>query len=126
MATVNKIDIAGLEGNEAAQPRVFAHSAITIVLPAAMGSDTFRYIIPNTGVAPTTGDTQTVQTRGACIYIGSIANGSNLDVELEDGSRVIFKGLTAGSFLPILATKIYVTNSSEEETTTVSDILALF
>ena len=126
MATVNKIDIAGLEGNEAAQPRVFAHSAITVTLPAPMGSDTFRYVIPNTGVAPTTGDTQTVQTRGACIYIGSIASGSNLDVELEDGSRVIFKGLTAGSFLPILATKIYVTNGSEEQTTTASDILALF
>jgi hypothetical protein len=126
MATVNKIDIAGLEGNEAAQPRVFAHSAITVALPAAGGSDTFIYIIPNTGVAPTAGDTQTVQTRGACIYIGSIASGSNLDVELEGGSRVTFKGLTAGSFLPILATKIYVTNSSEEQTTTVSDILALF
>jgi hypothetical protein len=126
MATVNKIDIAGLEGNEAAQPRVFAHSAITVVLPAATGSDTFTYIIPNTGVAPTAGDTQTVQTRGACIYIGSIASGSNLDVELEGGSRVTFKGITAGSFLPILATKIYVTNSSEEQTTTVSDILALF
>ncbi len=126
MATVNKIDIAGLEGNEAAQPRVFAHSAITITLPGASGGDTFTYIVPNTGVRPSTGDTQTVQTRGACIYIGSIASGSDLDVELEDGSRVTFKGLTAGSFLPILATKIYVTNSSEDPTTTVSDILALF
>lgn len=127
MATVNKIDIAGLEGNEAAQPRVFAHSAIAVALPAEpSGSDTFVYIVPNTGVAPTTGDTQTVQTRGACIYIGSIAGGSDLDVELESGSRVTFKGLTAGSFLPILATKIYVTNSSEDPTTTVSDILALF
>ena len=126
MATVNKIDIAGLEGNEAAQPRVFAHSAITVVLPAPTGGDSFAYIVPNTGVTPTPGDTQTVQTRGACIYIGSIANGSDLDVELEDGSRVTFKGLTAGSFLPILATKIYVTDSSEERTTTASDILALF
>jgi hypothetical protein len=126
MATVNKIDIAGLEGNEAAQPRVFAHSAIAVALPAASGGDTFVYIVPNTGVAPTAGDTQTVQTRGACIYIGSIAGGSDLDVELESGSRVTFKGLTAGSFLPILATKIYVTNSSEDPTTTVSDILALF
>ena len=126
MATVNKIDIAGLEGNEAAQPRVFAHSAIAVILPSAMGNDSFKYVIPNTGVAPTTGDTQTVQTRGACIYIGSIAGGSDLDVELESGSRVTFKGLTAGSFLPILATKIYVTNSSEDPTTTVSDILALF
>tara|TARA_B110000285_G_C14925051_1_gene514577 strand:+ start:220 stop:600 length:381 start_codon:yes stop_codon:yes gene_type:complete len=126
MATVNKIDIAGLAGNEAAQPRVFAHSAIAVILPAPINQDSFTYIIPGTGVAPTTGDTQTVQTRGACIYIGSIAGGSDLDVELESGSRVTFKGLTAGSFLPILATKIYVTNKDEEPTTTVSDILALF
>ncbi len=127
MATVNKIDIAGLEGNEAAQPRVFAHSAIAVALPAEPeGVDTFVYIVPNTGVAPAKGDTQTVQTRGACIYIGSIVGGSDLDVELESGSRVTFKGLTAGSFLPILATKIYLTNSSEERTTTVSDVLALF
>tara|TARA_R100000541_G_scaffold188_1_gene713 strand:- start:133 stop:513 length:381 start_codon:yes stop_codon:yes gene_type:complete len=126
MATVNKIDIAGLEGNEAAQPRVFAHSAIAVALPAASGGDTFVYVVPNTGVAPTAGDTQTLQTRGACIYIGSVASGSDLDVELESGSRVTFKGLTAGSFLPILVTKIYVTNSSEDPTTTVSDVLALF
>ena len=46
MATVNKIDIAGLEGNEAAQPRVFAHSAIAVALPAEpSGSDTFVYIL---------------------------------------------------------------------------------
>ena len=126
MATVNKIDIAGLEGNEAAQPRVFAHSAIAVALPAASGGDTFVYVVPNTGVAPTAGGTQTLQTRGACIYIGSVASGSDLDVELESGSRVTFKGLTAGSFLPILVTKIYVTNSSEDPTTTVSDVLALF
>ena len=97
-----------------------------MALPAASGGDTFVYVVPNTGVAPTAGDTQTLQTRGACIYIGSVASGSDLDVELESGSRVTFKGLTAGSFLPILVTKIYVTNSSEDPTTTVSDVLALF
>ena len=129
MATVNKIEIAGLEGNEAAQPRVFAHSANTITLPAATDPKTvndFVYVIPDTGTAPSVGDTQTVQTRGACIYIGNITGGSTLDVELEDGSRVLFKGLTAGSFLPILATKIYSTDSSGDPSTTVDDILALF
>ena len=129
MATVNKIEIAGLEGNEAAQPRVFAHSAKTITLPTGTGAgneDLFVYVIPNTGTAPSSGDVQTVQTRGACIYIGNITGGSTLDVELEDGSRVLFKGLTAGSFLPILATKIYSTDDTGDQSTTVDDILALF
>ena len=31
MAEYTEIDIAGLEGNEASQPRVFAHSATPIV-----------------------------------------------------------------------------------------------
>ena len=129
MATVNKIEIAGLEGNEAAQPRVFAHSANTITLSNDTGAgneNLFVYVIPNTGTDPSVGDTQTVQTRGACIYIGNITGGSTLDVELEDGSRVLFKGLTAGSFLPILATKIYSTDDQGIQSTTVDDILALF
>ena len=57
MAIVNKIDIAGLEGNEAAQPRVFAHSAIAVILPAPIGNDSFVHIVPNTGIAPTAGYT---------------------------------------------------------------------
>ena len=122
MATVNKIDIAGLEGNEAAQPRVFAHAANVITL-VAEGEDSFVYVVPNTGTKPVTGDSQTTLSRGACIYIGGPGN---LDVELESGDRVIFKGLTAGSFLPILATKIFATNKSEEVTTSATDILALF
>ena len=122
MATVNKIDIAGLEGNEAAQPRVFAHSANEITL-AALGADSFVYVVPNTGVNPTAGDSQTVQTRGACIYIGA---GGSLDVELESGDRVVFKGVTAGSFLPILAIKIYGYDGTPTQTTTATDIIALF
>lgn len=129
MATVNKIEIAGLEGNEAAQPRVFAHSANTITLPTATTPKTvndFVYVIPNTGTTPSNDDKQTIQTRGACIYIGNVTGGATLDVELEDGSRVLFKGLTPGSFLPILATKIYSTDAAGDPSTTVDDILALF
>lgn len=129
MATVNKIEIAGLQGNEAAQPRVFAHSANKITLSSSIGvgnENLFVYVVPDTGTAPSSGDIQTVQTRGACIYIGNITAGSTLDVELEDGSRVLFKGLTAGSFLPILATKIYSTDAAGVQSTTVDDILALF
>tara|TARA_R110000803_G_scaffold45405_1_gene95720 strand:+ start:83 stop:469 length:387 start_codon:yes stop_codon:yes gene_type:complete len=128
MAIVNKIDISGLEGNEAAQPRVFAHSAIAIVVPVTSDPDEFVYVVPNTGIAPREGkgDTQTVQTRGACLYVGSVTIGSNLDVELEDGTRVVFKGITAGSFLPILVNKIYATDSAGLTTTTASDLIALF
>ena len=122
MATVNKIDIAGLEGNEAAQPRVFAHAANVITL-VAEGEDSFVYVVPNTNVAANPGDLNSVQIRGACIYIGGLGN---LDVELESGDRVIFKGLTAGSFLPILVTKVFATDKGEEVTTTATDILALY
>lgn len=126
MATVNKIEIAGLEGNEAAQPRVFAHSAKAITLPAAtdpVTTNDFVYVVPNTGTAAATGDLQAVQTRGACIYIGGPGN---LDVELESGDRVTFKGLTAGSFLPILVIKVFSTDGSGAVSTSATDIIALF
>ena len=122
MATVNKIDIAGLEGNEAAQPRVFAHTANAITLPAS-AANAFVYVVPNTGTTATAGDLQAVQRRGACIYVGGAGN---LDVELEGGDRVVFKGLTAGSFLPILATKIFGYDATPAQTTTATDIIALF
>ena len=123
MATVNKIDIAGLEGNEAAQPRVFAHAAGLIILTGLEGVDAFVYVVPNTNAVPNPGDGNTVQKRGACIYIGGAGN---LDVELESGDRVIFKGLTAGSFLPILVTKVFATDKNSDATTTATDIIALF
>jgi len=122
MATVNKIEIAGLEGNEAAQPRVFAHSAKAITLPSS-AANAFVYVVPNTNVAANPGDLNSVQNRGACIYIGGEGN---LDVELESGDRVVFKGLTAGSFLPILAIKIFGYDATPTLTTTATDIIALF
>ncbi len=119
-AGTTTIDIAGIEGNEAAQPRVFAHSANAITLPA-QAADAFVYTYP----APPD-DTAVVMSRGACIYVGGAGN---IDVELESGDRVLFKGVTAGSFLPILATKIYgwdATNPTPLKTTTATDIIALF
>jgi hypothetical protein len=116
-AGTTKIDIAGLEGNEAAQPRVFAHAANAITLPAS-AADAFVYTYPTPPA-----DTAVVMSRGACIYVGGAGD---IDVELESGDRVIFKGVTAGSFLPILATKIYGYNSVPAQTTTATDIIALF
>lgn len=126
MATVNKIEIAGLEGNTMAEPRVFAHAAKGITLPTATDPVTvndFVYVVPNTGTTPSTGDVQIVQTRGACIYIGG---SGSLDVELESGDRVIFKGVTAGSFLPILVTKVFSTDAAGNPSTSATDIIALF
>ena len=124
MATVNKIDISGLEGNEAAQPRVFAHSANAIT-PASSAPNAFVYVVPNTGTTAATGDLQAVQTRGACLYIGGAGN---IQVELESGDKVTFKGVTAGSFLPILVTKIFFFDAATPPvaTTTATDIIALF
>ncbi len=93
--------IAGLQGNEMAQPRVFAHDAVSVT-----PSDTVD--IPGT------------DTRGVCIYIGSIAGGTDIKVIMESGNPVTFKGLSAGSFLPILVTRVLATG------TTATEILALY
>ena len=93
--------IAGLQGNEMAQPRVFAHDALDVT-----PSDTVN--IPDT------------ETRGACIYVGSIAGGTDIKVIMEGGSTVTFKGGSAGSFLPILVTRVLATG------TTATEILALY
>ncbi len=93
--------IAGLSGNEMAQPRVFAHDAVSVT-----PSDTVD--IPGT------------DTRGVCIYIGSIADGTDIKVIMESGNPVTFKGLSAGSFLPILVTRVLATG------TTATEILALY
>ena len=116
-AGTTTIDIAGIEGNEAAQPRVFAHSANAITLPSS-AVNAFVYTLPTPP-----DDTTVVLSRGACIYVGGAGN---IDVELESGDRVVFKGVTAGSFLPILATKIYGYDSTPTQTTTATDIIALF
>ena len=80
--------IRGLEGNQNAQPRVFAHDALDLqnLVGAAQ--------LPNT------------TNIGVCLYVG-VAN--DITVKMEGSStEVLFKGVTAGSFLPILVT--HVTN----------------
>ena len=113
-----KVDIAGLAGNEAAQPRVFAHSANAITLPSA-AADAFVYTYP----APPD-DTAVVISRGACIYVGVQGN---VKVTMESGEIILFKGVTAGSFLPILALKIHGANvGGTAAGTTATDLVALF
>ena len=91
-------NLKGLEGNMQAQPRVFAHDAVLV-----SKSDTLD--IPNT------------ETRGCCLYVG---NGGNMKVTLESGNTVTFNGVNAGSFLPVLATRVWSTD------TTADNILALY
>jgi hypothetical protein len=125
-----EVDIKGLEGNEAAQPRVFAHNATKILEASIIGATPTGQNI----VAPPD-DTNVVISRGACIYIGItcditvVMEGQPANTALADG--ITFKGCTAGSFLPVLVTKILrVAKDSTTEFTAgeVGDgtILALF
>ena len=110
MADLTKVDIASLEGNEAAQPRVFAHNVTKILDANVTGAAPTGQALFTTA-SPTAGDTISVLRRGACIYIGIacditvVMEGQPSDTSLADA--ITFKGCTAGSFLPILVTKIY-------------------
>jgi hypothetical protein len=57
--------------------------------------------------------------RGVCLYVGDISGGSDVEVVMESGNTAIFKGVTAGSFLPVLVTSL-------TSNTTASEILALY
>lgn len=84
--------IRGLEGNQNAQPRVFAHDALDLK-PA-------NYTLGNR-IANT-------DTIGCALYIGT---SMDITVTLEGGSTpVLFKGVTAGSFLPVLVTHVTATS----------------
>ena len=86
--------IRGLEGNQNAQPRVFAHDALDLKPSVYTLGDR----IPNT------------DSIGVALYIGV---GMDITVTLEGGSTpVLFKGITAGSFLPVLVTKINASSAT--------------
>ncbi len=91
----------GTQIKQADEVRVFAHDAAAVT--------------PNDST-----DISGTENRGVCIYIGSVAGGSDIQVTMESGNTVIFKGVTAGSFLPILVTRVWSTG------TTASEILALY
>ncbi len=109
MAEYTEIDIAGLEGNEASQPRVFAHSA-TPIAGANIVTPFAGQQVVTTGT-PTAGDSQSTLRRGACIYVG-VACDITVVMEDQDPNTLIadaitFYGVAAGSFLPILVTKVF-------------------
>ncbi len=164
----------GVQGNEAAQARVFAHDATAVVTDARvlwLELDTLKVgtgyaagvaattgtgvpaafdvnitsVDANgsiTGLAINTASTAGVdgsiaaitggnndayvtirttfpgsQDRGCCLYVGGAGN---VNVTLESGNTVLFTGVNAGSFLPILATQVL------SASTTATNMLALY
>lgn len=163
----------GVQGNQAAQVRMFAHDAreVQLVKGAATGAAAmnsgiitaagssyvttsssptgWRYGVPTTGgsgagltvdisisnglvtevlvadygnASYVEGEELTITTggadakfkcykalpntsqRGACLYIG--IKMASITVKMESGSSATFKGITAGSFLPVLVTEV--------------------
>jgi len=78
-----------VQGIQAAQVRVFAHDAVSLVT----GGGTL-----NTNTITGT------EQRGVCLYIGE--DMTLITVTMESGNSVTFKGLKAGSFLPVLVTAV--------------------
>ena len=111
MADFIKTDIASLEGNTAAQPRVFAHSAEKINETRIIGAAPAGHALFDDPSQAGPGDTVSSLKRGACLYIG-IACDITVVMENQPNDTVLadaitFKGCTAGSFLPILVTKVF-------------------
>ena len=183
----------GLNGNEAAQPRVFAHDAIPLNMSVSTGA-TFGFaktleistdngigyilneVVTSTGsqsvkiqiiglkqngkigairilnpgtanavntvlsFSPPSGSGTTSFTvkelglpgtsqRGACLFVGGSGTTGTICVKMESGDIVTFKGVTAGSFLPILAVDVLRTAVDATGTATatdVTDVIALY
>ena len=134
MAKITNINIDGLSGNEAAQPRVFAHSAtpltgVKIVTPFAGEA-----VVPNVNQKPVAGDSVSVLSRGACLYVGVACD---ITVVMESqpintliADAITFNGVTAGSFLPLLVTKVFKVTKTDGTAYTSAEvdkrIIALF
>ena len=101
--------VKGLAGNFQAQPRVFAHDAVGLT---ATQINSGTYVIPGT------------ESRGVCLYVGKAMD--SITVTMESGSQVIFKGVNAGSFLPILVTSVTAAVPSDSAALLSSDILVLY
>ncbi len=95
--------IRGLEGNQNAQPRVFAHDALDLQPSYTLGDR-----IPNT------------ETIGVALYDGV---NNDITVTMEGGTTVKFKGVTAGSFLPVLVTHVTALGSALTGT---GELIALY
>ena len=98
-----------VQSDLANEVRVFAHDAVNLT---------------SGGVLTTTTITGT-ERRGVCLYIGVAMD--SIEVTMESGSTgVAFKGVTAGSFLPILVTAVTAATPAGGAALTDTDILALY
>ena len=82
-------NLQGLQGNMQAQPRMFAHDAVGLTA-AQIASGT--YTIPNSS------------TRGVCLFVG--VKMASITVVMESGKEIVFKGVAAGAFLPVLVKEV--------------------
>jgi hypothetical protein len=88
--------IRGLEGNQNAEPRILAHDALDLGANGIIG-----YRIPNT------------ETIGCTLYVGGTFD--TIVVTLEGAKEPIpFKGITAGSFLPMLVISVEALDENGE------------
>ena len=99
----------GVQGNLAAQVRMFAHDAVSLVT----GGGTL-----NTGTISGTDD------RGVCLYIG--IKMASIVVTMESGNTATFKNIVAGSFLPILVTAVTAATPDSGSALADNDIIALY
>lgn len=103
-----EIIVAGGQDTVAGTAAYVVGEIITIASPGA-GADATLVVgsidIPNT------------QKRGCCIYVGIAGD---IGITLESGSSVVFKGVPAGSFLPVLAKRVNTTIPAT------GDIIALY
>lgn len=95
--------IRGLEGTQNAEPRVFAHDALDLQPSYTLGDR-----IPNT------------ENIGVALYVGA---NNDITVTMEGGTTVKFKGVTAGSFLPVLVTHVTALGSALTGT---GELIALY
>ena len=96
-----------VNGKMQQEPRVFAHDAVALTAADITAGNT----IANTG------------KRGCCLYVGVAM--TSITVTMESGNSVTLKGITAGSFLPVLVTAVTAA-TPDSGALADGDIVALF
>jgi len=99
----------GVQLKQANEVRLFAHDMLDLNLTAKY---TYGTDIPGT------------DQRGVCLYAG--VNITSMVVVLESGSQVTMKGITAGSFLPVLVTQIVSIPDGLTAANTAGELLAIY
>ena len=99
----------GVQLSEARQVRVFAHDAVNLTPGGVLNTATIN----------------NSENVGVCLYIGQ---GADITVTMESGrTNVVFKGIAAGSFLPVLVTAVTAYTLTDGAAVKAdNDILALY